>query len=158
MEVAPLSPLPPNSKKVSVDEFSMLRRMYLEKFVDFSGKGKLDAIQRIADKIGSRKLTSFINLTFSSNPISNIYGYSAIHAAARHGQFDVLKYLVENGADVNLEQEFTNGTALHQAVSSKNIECIKYLLENHANPDAQTTSGLTPRALAERNELGYLFS
>ncbi len=49
--------------------------------------------------------------------------------AAKCGQFEMVKLLVELRADVNKEDECTNQTPLLMAVHSKNEPCIKYLID-----------------------------
>lgn len=51
-------------------------------------------------------------------------GYSALHAAAENGYLDVVKLLVEKGADV---QHKTQYTALELAEMAGNDEVVAYL-------------------------------
>lgn len=67
--------------------------------------------------------------------------------AAVMGDLDIVKLLVEHGADVNKAQ--ANGeSALADAVNQGNVPLTKYLLEHGANPNIKQAFG-TPLALAD---------
>ena len=51
-------------------------------------------------------------------------GYSALQAAAENGYLDVVKLLVENGANVHYKGEYT---ALQLAEMAEQVEIIEYL-------------------------------
>lgn len=51
-------------------------------------------------------------------------GYSALHAAAENGNLDIVKLLVEKGADVQHKTEFT---ALQLAEMAEQDEIVLYL-------------------------------
>jgi len=76
---------------------------------------------------------------------------SIIHAT-RSGQTEVVRVLLEHGADPNVV-EYGNGnmTPLHWAATSNNIEGVKMLLEHHADINAATDYGYTPLMLASDN-------
>lgn len=77
----------------------------------------------------------------------NAHGESALMMAAIKGHSDLLKKLVERGADVN----HPGWTALHYAASSplpQQVAIIEYLLEHHAFIDAASPNGSTPLMLA----------
>lgn len=93
---------------------------YLEKFLTF--KPKLDTTQ--IKKMGG--------------------GYSALHLASRFGFVDVVKLLLDNGANINIVSLATGGTPLHTAASSKNNDVAKYLMERGAKREIQDLSGATP--------------
>ena len=56
----------------------------------------------------------------------------ALRLACRYKQIPIVKYLVENGADVNLHPE-NEGSPLNDAVGTGLHEMVKYLVENGAN-------------------------
>ena len=67
-----------------------------------------------------------------------LQGLGPIHLAAKHGQLDCLRTMVEKyKTDVNLQSE-TGWTPLHLAINTDNKkranQCVAYLLENGANP------------------------
>jgi len=72
--------------------------------------------------------------------------YTVLMAAANQGNPEILKILLENGADPNLASPVTGETPLHAAAakgfSKGYVECIKLLLEAGANPNAKAKSGI----------------
>ncbi|KAF7555462.1 hypothetical protein G7Z17_g2129 [Cylindrodendrum hubeiense] len=65
--------------------------------------------------------------------------YNVLQYAAMEGSFDVVKYLVENGADVNgspHHQKQLCYTALQHAVMRGSFDMIKYLIEKGADVNA----------------------
>ena len=55
--------------------------------------------------------------------------YSALHAAAENGHLDVVKLLIEHGADIHYKSEYT---ALELAKMADHNEIVKYLLTKGA--------------------------
>lgn len=71
---------------------------------------------------------------------------SALMYAALHGEIDLVRRLVERGAQVN----HPGWTPLHYAATTGQIEIIEFLLEMNAYIDAASESGTTPLMLAAR--------
>ncbi len=69
----------------------------------------------------------------------------ALQAAASHGHIDVMRLLVERGADVNRRGP-EGDTALHAAASFGTIEAARWLLDHGADVDARNEAGDTPLA------------
>lgn len=67
---------------------------------------------------------------------------SPLHIAAAFGHFDVVKLLVDNGAEVNAVDKYFH-TPLHRAVESNEVEIVDYLLEKNARFSMPNTSGLS---------------
>ncbi len=67
--------------------------------------------------------------------------YRAIHWAARKGYLDMLKYLCEQGADINITN-FIGNTALHVALYYNQKEAVRILLEYKPNLDIKNTGSL----------------
>ncbi|GHT90504.1 hypothetical protein FACS1894122_00930 [Alphaproteobacteria bacterium] len=55
-----------------------------------------------------------------------------LHDAARGGHIDAVKILLENGALVNLQDEYLE-TPLHEAVRGNHLKMVQFLVENKAN-------------------------
>ncbi|XP_057319948.1 putative ankyrin repeat protein RF_0381 [Microplitis mediator] len=58
--------------------------------------------------------------------------YTPLHVAAELGRFDVIKVLINNGADPNAEA-VNNQSVLYHAVCGGNYEIVDYLLEHGAD-------------------------
>ncbi|XP_035714744.1 ankyrin-3 isoform X3 [Folsomia candida] len=80
-------------------------------------------------------------------------GYSPLHVASHFGQAGMVRYLLQNGANVHLTTEAGN-TALHHAAQQGQTLIITLLLEKKADPDVVNNSGQNPLAIAEK--LGYV--
>ena len=89
---------------------------------------------------------------------SNLDENAPIYFASAYGSPEMLKYLIENGADAN--QSTKNGfTPLHAAVEFSDITNMNILIEHGANVNAKSIFGFTPlhRAATERGSDVVLF-
>lgn len=69
-------------------------------------------------------------------------GLGLIHWAADRNATNILRFLLENKADVNLKDD-DGQTALHYASSCGNLECIAVLLKHGADKDLIDLAGMT---------------
>lgn len=69
-----------------------------------------------------------------------------LHIAVRKGHLGIVKYLVDCGASISV-QDSTGKTPLHYAAMNGKTEIAQYLIENHANVNAQDSFGRTPISL-----------
>ena len=60
-----------------------------------------------------------------------VNGITALGISAIHGKLQIMKKLVENGADVNLTSP-AGISPLYLAIKARNIDCIRYLFEKGA--------------------------
>lgn len=68
-----------------------------------------------------------------------------LHSAAGHGHIDVIKLLLERGADINTRCEWLRGnTPLHMAAESGQLKTVQYLLQAGADPRIKNNSYETP--------------
>ena len=75
------------------------------------------------------------------------HGIRPLHVATHHGLVEVIRVLVELGA--NKEAKGASGeTALHAAAFMGHVEAVKALVECGANIGAQGDDGLTPLQLS----------
>ncbi|PHQ65945.1 MAG: peptidase C14 [Sulfurimonas sp.] len=76
--------------------------------------------------------------------------------SAYYGKIDKVKYLLEDGADINYYKDEMLGLypAIALGASGNNLEMVKYLVENGADIDKQTKYGRTAASIAA--QLGYL--
>lgn len=78
----------------------------------------------------------------------NRRGETAAMLAAVHGNLDIVRLLVEKGAEVNR----VGWTPLHYAAVSGNVELLRYLLDRHAYIDAESPNRSTPLMMAARHD------
>lgn len=76
-----------------------------------------------------------------SNESSN---ESSLIWASSRGDLEAVKYLVENGADINAK----NGGGETALIVASDLEVVKYLVEHGANVNAKNKNGNTPLILA----------
>ena len=77
-------------------------------------------------------------------------GLTALVFAAREGDLQSAKHLLDAGADVNQTSEY-GWTALLTATNNRHYQLGKYLIERGANPNIANKGGWTPLYLATDN-------
>lgn len=87
---------------------------------------KLNNVKKVIQLIGTDK--ELLNL--SMDP----YG-TWLHVAATHGKLDIVKQLIEMGADVNIRGGILGGGPVNQAASKGYIDIVSYLLASGAEID-----------------------
>ncbi|CAK9251837.1 unnamed protein product, partial [Sphagnum jensenii] len=80
------------------------------------------------------------------------YGETPLHLAAKNGEFDLVKYLVEEkGADAKAADKDGN-TPLHRAAKNGKLDVVKYLVEEKgADAKAVNNAGESPLHRAAEN-------
>lgn len=75
---------------------------------------------------------------------------SALHTAARFGQLDTMRVLLQHGADVNeIDPNWSNWTPMHFAASNGQVEAMKLLEDVEARSDLKDANGKTPAQVLE---------
>ncbi len=82
-------------------------------------------------------------------------GYSPLMFAARAGDLETIKLLLDNEADINLQAN-EDGTALVIAAANGFEDIALFLLDNGADPDLTDANGITPLHYAMRDGLKVL--
>lgn len=75
------------------------------------------------------------------------YEGTPLHVAVKEGDTELVKYLLEKGANPNAKGAFGE-TPLHIAVDRGYLDIVKLLLENGADPNIQSNEGNTPLHIA----------
>ncbi|PVH97350.1 ankyrin, partial [Periconia macrospinosa] len=70
-------------------------------------------------------------------------GTDALHVAARIGQLDTMRVLMEHGADVNMTT-FRGWTPLHWAAANRQVDAMKLLEQSGVRSDLKDDDGKTP--------------
>ncbi len=73
---------------------------------------------------------------------------TALHCAAEGKCLELVKFLVNEGVDINDTGRYKGWTVLHSAAYGGNLEIVKFLLERGANPNIRDTDGKNPRDVA----------
>jgi len=81
----------------------------------------------------------------------DLHGMTGLMAASFHGHSKTLQMLIDNGADINAQD---NGqcTALHYALQWHHLPVIKFLVMSNAQRDVQNKEGLTPDGMLSIDE------
>ena len=88
-----------------------------------------------AARTGDRaKVVALLDSGVSANT-TNKYGVSALGFAAERGHFDIVRLLVERGADVNVVDSFYGSRPVDFALRGGHLNIAVYLLE-HKSPGA----------------------
>ena len=72
---------------------------------------------------------------------------TTLHNAAWRGDLELVRFLVENGADIDAK-DVDGETPLHWAARQGHLAVVQYLVEQRADVNATNDHGTTPRALA----------
>lgn len=70
-------------------------------------------------------------------------GYTALHYAARAGNIEIAKYLLDSGADPNSRTKTGRDTPLHRAAYQGHDVMVSLLLQRGADPMLQNSDGQT---------------
>lgn len=77
-------------------------------------------------------------------------GETPLHRAALGGHLDIVRLLVDSGADVNATNTEHGSTPLHDAASKGHTQVVDVLLASGAAVDVKTRRGFTPLHLASK--------
>ncbi|XAR60528.1 hypothetical protein NMG60_11033945 [Bertholletia excelsa] len=97
-----------------------------------------------------RKMIEFHDLGVASTKARN--GLDALHIAAKQGDLEMVKVLMEGHPALSMTVDLTNTTALHTAATQGHIEVVKFFLESEISLAAIAKSnGKTVLHSAARN-------
>ena len=103
-----------------------------------SFRGRQQAPQQGPDVPGATRQYRYNELVGTSG------GFSPLMFAARQGHEEIVKALVEAGADVNHQNPGDQSTALVVATINGHFDIGRYLLEHGADPRLASDNGVTP--------------
>jgi hypothetical protein len=91
------------------------------------------ALRQAAESGNASEVTRILNKgTHPDTGMGDGRGYTALQIASFHGHLDVVKILVDRGADVN-KADIHGDTALSSAAYGGHVEIVKYLIEKGAD-------------------------
>ncbi|KAL4239818.1 hypothetical protein ACF0H5_000620 [Mactra antiquata] len=105
-----------------------------------AAEGLSDIIQIMLDK--AQKWRGVDGKVAVVNHVDN-EGASALHLAVQNNQAEVIDLLIENGAEINLQNN-THYAPLHMAVIGGQLDIVKQLLDKGANIEARDGDHMTP--------------
>ena len=111
--------------------------------------GQVEALFDAARTGDRARVASLLDAGTSVNTASK-YGVSALGFAAERGHFDVVRLLVERGADVTITDSFYGSRPLDMALRGGYLDIALYLLE-HKSPGA---ASVLNAAIRQRNTGG----
>lgn len=83
-----------------------------------------------------------------SSSTRNSSGVPILSLAVRSNHIDIVKYLIDIGADINAVSDDRNNTPVMDAASSGNLELVKLLVNEGADLECQSKNGQTALILA----------
>ena len=102
------------------------------------------------DQLGMAEILLYAGATVK--PVTRVGGYTPLHLASRRGHGEVVRALLEAGADANAYTT-TGVTSLHFAAEANAAEAILVLIEHGADADARDSfSSRTPLMFASTRD------
>lgn len=92
--------------------------------------------------INSGDLVAFKSLVNSENLDQSHRGLTPLMYAAKVGNLEIIKYLLDKGANINSQDDY-GYTALHYAVEDNKLDAVKLLIEKKANINLVDKDGNT---------------
>jgi len=96
------------------------------------------------------KVEELVNLNLRYVTVANSVGETPLYMAAYFGHLAIINYLVDNGADINLQEPRAGWSPLHMAISQGKTDVVEYFINQGADWNMQTRYGDTPLILAFR--------
>ena len=76
--------------------------------------------------------------------------WTALHAATRFNRTDVIKHLLHEGANLNIQDRYYKETPLHWAARNNNTAAVRVLIENGADVNLINSRNQTPLDLVRK--------
>ena len=97
---------------------------------------------------GSKQEVSLFLAAGFSPDTRNKAGVPLLNIAARNGNFEILKLLIESGAQVNMQADDRGTSALIDSAMNKNIDMVNALIAAGASLDIKSKDGQTSLVVA----------
>lgn len=90
--------------------------------------------------------------------LKNWQGLACLHIATLQRNQPLIELLLQNGADIDVQEGTSGKTALHMAVETQECSLVQFLLQAGARVDARMLNGCTPLHLAAGRGLNSISS
>jgi len=114
-------------------------------------------LSTLAQKGDGELVEKFMTENISFGKEDTETAQSQLYMASFWGLPDVIKVLIESGADPNISNKNTHWTPLHAAAFQEHGKVIMMLLEAGADPEAEDLWGRTPKDFASASDKVWSF-
>ena len=108
----------------------------------------------LADALIKNLTLDIRNLKSQMKPFNDFVEKTNLHEAAKSGQLEVVKLLIQIGANVNA-MDSKGRTPLHSAAINGNLDIVKLLLKNGAKKNVEDEDDETPLSWAKYQRWFY---
>lgn len=89
-----------------------------------------------------------ILLDKGANNAADARRYTPLHCACNGGNYDIVKLLIQNGAEVNCKNDSESTPSLHRSSYYDHVDVSRLLIDNGADINSKSGLGLTPLHIA----------
>jgi ankyrin repeat protein len=97
------------------------RKQNVARFFEACASGNIEPVRELLEH--DSKLVRI------PNPAAPHRGWTALHTAAKHGHLDIVRLLLQHGADPNAREAGDNTYPLHWAAANRHVEIVRALLD-----------------------------